>query len=110
MRSVRRRSALFVFAALLCGMARAQPEATAPAGGEPAFESISQRQGLTSSAIFALTVDRHGFVWLAGDNGLHRFDGRDVRTIDRQPGAPDTLASRTNTALAETADALWILS
>jgi diguanylate cyclase (GGDEF)-like protein len=109
MRSVRPRPALFLFAALLAGSALAQPAATPP-GGEPAFESISLRQGLTSSAIFALTVDRHGFVWLAGDNGLHRFDGRDVRTIDRQPGARDTLASRTNTALAETADALWILS
>jgi diguanylate cyclase (GGDEF)-like protein len=81
----------------------------APAIAEPAFEAIGTRQGLSSYSVFATLVDQHGFVWLAGDNGLHRYDGRDLHTLDRDPSRPDTLASRTNTALAETDDALWIL-
>jgi diguanylate cyclase (GGDEF)-like protein len=81
-----------------------------PAAGEPAFEAIGAREGLSSHSIFATLVDRHGFVWLAGDNGLHRFDGRVLHTLDRDPARAGTLASRTNTALAETEDALWVLS
>jgi diguanylate cyclase (GGDEF)-like protein len=100
--------ALAAFAAPL--FAAPAPEPEAPLAGEPAFEAIGTRQGLASHSIFATLVDRDGFVWFAGDNGLHRFDGQELHTIDREPGKPGTLASRTNTSLAETADALWILS
>ncbi|UXI65845.1 EAL domain-containing protein [Tahibacter amnicola] len=65
---------------------------------------------MASSAIFATFVDRFGFVWFAGDNGVHRFDGHDVRSIDRDPDQPGTLVSRTNADMAQTRDALWILS
>jgi diguanylate cyclase (GGDEF)-like protein len=106
-----RRGALAALALAVAGSAGAQaPAAPGPASGEPAFEAIGDRQGLSSHSIFAALVDRHGFVWFAGDNGLHRFDGRELHTLDRDPSRPDTLASRTNTALAETADAIWILS
>ncbi len=90
---------------------RADPAApTPPAAAEPAFEAIGSRQGLSSSSVYALMVDRHGFLWLAGNNGVHRYDGQHVDTIDRDPDRPDALVSRTNGALAETADAIWILS
>src|SRR5689334_8146851 len=73
----------------------AEPSANA-ASGEPAFESIGVRQGMASSVIYSVFVDRYGFVWLAGDSGVHRYDGQSVRTIDRDPDQRDTLASRTN--------------
>jgi diguanylate cyclase (GGDEF)-like protein len=98
------------FAALPIVAHAQEPVAAGPAVGEPAFEAIGERQGLRSHSIYATLVDRHGFVWLAGDNGLHRFDGRELHTLDREPGRKGTLASRTNTSLAETDDALWILS
>ena len=78
--------------------------------GEPAFESIGPRQGLSSNSIFAAFVDSYGFVWFAGDSGVHRYDGQDVRTIDRNPDQANTLASRTNADFAQTHDAIWILS
>jgi diguanylate cyclase (GGDEF)-like protein len=80
------------------------------AAAEPVFEAIGARQGLTSSWIQDVLVDRHGFVWMAGDSGVHRYDGLRVETFDRDPDRRDTLVSRANTALAETADAIWILS
>ena len=78
--------------------------------GEPAFESIGPRQGLSSNSIFAAFVDSYGFVWFAGDSGVHRYDGQDIRTIDRNPDQANTLASRTNADFAQTHDAIWILS
>ncbi|HEV8242198.1 MAG TPA: diguanylate cyclase, partial [Thermoanaerobaculia bacterium] len=74
------------------------------------FEGIGARQGLTSSWIQDVLVDRHGFVWMAGDSGVHRYDGLRVETFDRDPDRDDTLVSRANTALAETSEAIWILS
>src|SRR5690348_10524650 len=78
------------FAALALAFgAHAQPSAAASADtaaiGEPAFEAIGDRQGLSSHSIYAALVDRDGFVWFAGDNGLHRFDGRELHTLDRDP-------------------------
>ncbi len=81
----------------------------APAGA-PTFESVGPAQGLTSSTIFGVLVDRHGFVWFWGDSGVHRYDGLHVQTFDRQPGRPNTLSSRRNAAMADTGDAIWILS
>ena len=77
---------------------------------EPAFESVGVRQGMASSPIHAAFVDRYGFVWFAGDNGIHRYDGQNVRTIDRDPAQRNTLVSRTNADIAQTHDAMWILS
>ena len=91
--------------------ASAEPTtALLPPAAEPVFEAIGPRQGLTSSSIQDVLVDRHGFVWFAGDSGIHRYDGLRVETFDRDPDRTDTLVSRANTALAETADAIWILS
>jgi diguanylate cyclase (GGDEF)-like protein len=91
------------------GGAAAATAPLAPAA-EPVFEAIGARQGLTSSSIQDVLVDRHGFVWFAGDGGVHRYDGLRVETFDRDPDRHDTLVSRANQALAETADAIWILS
>jgi ligand-binding sensor domain-containing protein len=106
--------ALAALALAFDAQARAPEAPAAPADtaamGEPSFEAIGDRQGLSSHSIYAALVDRDGFVWFAGDNGLHRFDGRELHTLDRDPSRPDTLASRTNTALAETDEAIWILS
>jgi diguanylate cyclase (GGDEF)-like protein len=84
--------------------------ASLPAAGEPAFEGIGSARGLTSGSIQAVLVDRHGFTWFAGDGGVHRYDGEHVHTFERDPERSDTLVSRANSALAETADAVWILS
>jgi len=81
-----------------------------PMPGEPAFESIGIRQSLPSSAINTILVDRYGFVWFASSSGVHRYDGQSVQSIDHDPNQNDTLNSRENAALAQTSDAMWILS
>ncbi|MGH8109230.1 MAG: EAL domain-containing protein [Arenimonas sp.] len=85
-------------------------QAAVDSAGEPTFESIGIAQGLTSSTLFGVFVDRHGFVWFWGDGGLHRYDGLHMQTFDRKPGQTGSLGSRRNAALAETSDAIWVLS
>ena len=99
---------LVAFDALAVVPAVQDGAATLP--GEPAFEPVGVRQGMASSAMYDTFVDRFGFVWFAGDNGVHRYDGEHVRTIDRDPDQRSTLASRTNVDLAQTRDAMWVLS
>lgn len=39
------------------------------------FEHFSTREGLSSNRVFSLAQDSTGFVWVATDFGLDRFDG-----------------------------------
>ncbi|MGH8078351.1 MAG: ligand-binding sensor domain-containing protein, partial [Lysobacter sp.] len=77
-------------------------------GVQPSFESVGRAQGLPSSSVYKVLVDRHGFVWVSGNNGIHRFDGHSVHNLDRDPDRPDSLASRLNFAIAETEEGIWI--
>ncbi|HWX66573.1 MAG TPA: ATP-binding protein [Rhodanobacter sp.] len=85
-----------------------RPVRLAPAGIQPAFEAIDRTQGLPSTTILEIVSDRHGFIWIAGDRGVHRFDGHNFFNLDRDPARPDTLESRYIYALAEASDAMWI--
>ena len=85
-----------------------RPVRLAPAGIQPAFEVIDQTQGLRSTSILEIVSDRHGFIWVAGDRGVHRFDGHNFFNLDRDPARPDTLESRFIYSLAEASDAMWI--
>ncbi len=89
-------------------VAENRPVVLAPAGIQPAFEAIDRTQGLPSTSILEIKSDRHGFVWIAGDRGVHRFDGHNFFNIDRDPGQSDTLESRFVYLLAEASDAMWI--
>jgi PAS domain S-box-containing protein len=77
-------------------------------GGEPSFDLFDRYKGLASDRALKLLADRYGFVWIGGNNGLHRFDGHNFHTLDRNPDLPDSLASRIALLLADTSDALWI--
>lgn len=103
---------MFVFGTVWAGHAcageKAEPSdlsvALAPPGVQPAFEVVD----LPSTYILEIVGDRHGFVWIAGDRGVHRFDGRNFFNLDRDPSRPDTLESRFVYLLAESDDAMWI--
>ena len=49
------------------------------------FEIITTRNGLSDNDIRAVTDDRHGFVWLATDEGFNRFDGYEVKIYNSNP-------------------------
>jgi ligand-binding sensor domain-containing protein/signal transduction histidine kinase len=45
------------------------------------FRNISIDQGLSQSSVVDIAIDRTGFVWMATQDGLNRFDGKDFITF-----------------------------
>lgn len=48
---------------------------------EPAFLAITRQQGLPSNTVYDLFQDSKGFLWVATENGLARFNGADFRSF-----------------------------
>ena len=48
--------------------------------GNPQMRSITMNTGLPSNAVKSIVQDKNGFVWLATDYGLCRYDGYQVIT------------------------------
>ena len=55
-------------------------------GREAVFERLSARQGLNRSSINAVVQDRHGFLWMATEGGLLRYDGYTFTEFPTPPG------------------------
>ncbi len=56
------------------------------------FDRLSLEEGLSQSTITAVLQDRHGFIWLATQDGLNRYDGYDVVVHKHDPEDPETLS------------------
>lgn len=73
------------------------------------FHTLSIEQGLPQATARALAQDREGFVWIATQDGLARFDGHEFEVFRHVPGDATGLGDNHITALAVSADgALWI--
>ena len=47
------------------------------------------KDGLPSNSIYKAVLDNHGFLWIATDNGLAKFDGKNFKTYTTAQGLPD---------------------
>jgi ligand-binding sensor domain-containing protein len=43
------------------------------------FRTLSTEDGLTSDVVWSICKDKFGFMWLATENGLNRYDGHNIR-------------------------------
>lgn len=76
-------------------MARAQ---------EAAYFNITQQQGLPSNTVYDLLQDSTGYLWVATENGLARYNGTQFRYYENQ-----TLRSAAVSGLKESKDGtLWL--
>ena len=50
-----------------------------------AFRHITVSDGLSQNTVMDVLQDRHGFIWLATENGLDRYDGYAMRRYQRGP-------------------------
>ncbi len=64
--------------------------------------SKSTPGGLKSDLVRDLTQDLSGYLWLATDRGLSRFDGWETNHYFHDPDSPDSLSSDQLTAVATT--------
>jgi len=47
------------------------------------------KDGLPSNSIYKSILDNHGFLWIATDNGVAKFDGKNFKTYTTSHGLPD---------------------
>jgi diguanylate cyclase (GGDEF)-like protein/PAS domain S-box-containing protein len=73
------------------------------------FQRVNADEDLAQNTVNAILQDRTGFVWIATEGGLHRYDGYRFLTFQHSPELADSLPDSFVTALAEDgAGRLWI--
>ncbi|HUO20622.1 MAG TPA: two-component regulator propeller domain-containing protein [Steroidobacteraceae bacterium] len=109
---MRRRTLIAAAAAQLALCSAAAPAlAAAPvAATRPMyFEHLTMRDGLSQSTVDWILQDSQGYLWLATESGLDRYDGNSVRVYRRERGNPHALASDYIWTIAEDAHTdLWL--
>ncbi len=93
---------IFISAILCLPIAKAQPP-------NLSFNNYSTRQGLSSGSIYDILKDSFGFIWLATEEGLNRFDGMNFKVYRHNPASPKSLRVNHIVALYESGDGnIWI--
>jgi diguanylate cyclase (GGDEF)-like protein len=106
MKPIETRTSVLVLLAL--GLSLAAPVTAAPA--RPIrFDRLSLEQGLSQSTVMRVLQDRRGYIWLATEDGLNRFDGLSFKLYKHDPSDPASLPSSFVWDVEEDAAAnLWI--
>jgi ligand-binding sensor domain-containing protein/signal transduction histidine kinase len=61
--------------------------------------NISLSQGLAQSSVYKIVQDKQGFIWMATQDGLNRYDGVQFKIFRENPFDTSTLSSSYITAL-----------
>ncbi|WMS87030.1 EAL domain-containing protein [Pleionea litopenaei] len=73
------------------------------------FKSLTQEQGLSQSSIIDIHQSSDGYLWLATQDGLNRFDGYDVTTFKHDPENPHSISDNFIWSITEDREGyLWI--
>ena len=74
-----------------------------------AFTVLSIRDGLTNPSVSGIIQDSKGFIWLATQGGLFRYDGSGFKTYENQPFDENSLSGDLiQTIYYDGNDAFWI--
>lgn len=58
---------------------------------EVCYQNYASNAGLSNNACYALHQDRQGFIWIATNTGLERFDGTSIKNFNEDYGFDGTL-------------------
>lgn len=73
------------------------------------FTNINRDKGLSHSNVKCIVQDRYGYIWMATDDGLNRFDGYQFTVFRNDPADSNSLTSNYLTCLAvDSVGNLWI--
>ena len=76
---------------------------------DPPHINFNTQDGLSNKNIYALVKDANGYVWLATNNGLNRFNGHKFSAFYFKQDDPLSLSSNTITALlTDSNGSLWV--
>lgn len=71
------------------------------AQNQKGYETISTAEGLSQGMIFDMLQDKEGFIWVATNNGLNRYDGYNFKVFTNDPYNPYSLSRNTILKLFE---------
>lgn len=74
------------------------------------FSKLSKKEGLSANVIFQTIQDSKGFLWIAAQNGLQRYDGNRFLTFRHLPGDASSIPENTVSHLyIDRKNRLWLL-
>lgn len=74
------------------------------------FTRITKEQGLASNTVFQTVRDAQGFLWVATQNGLQRYDGMRFLTFRHRPGDKSSISENTiNHLFIDSKQRLWLM-
>lgn len=73
------------------------------------FEHYGVKDGLSQNSVYDIVQDDKGFIWMATQDGINRFDGYSFLVFRPEPGNPNSVSGHTITKLLNAKDgALWV--
>ena len=107
-----RRRARPLLAVLLMAAAVAallEPLAHASANRPIRFRRLSLEEGLSQTTVNSILQDRRGFLWIATEDGLNRYDGYEFTVYKNEPDDTSSLPADSVWSIAEDAQGdLWV--
>jgi signal transduction histidine kinase len=70
------------------------------------FTQLNDANGLPSSEVYQIVQDKQGFIWIATDAGVARFDGERIDVFNKDNGLPDPVVF----GFYETGKRIWLRS
>lgn len=76
------------------------------------FRKLTQTEGLSSYNVKKIVQDRYGYTWIATQDGLNRFDGKNITIYNHSADTPWRLAGNDiwDIAVDTVHGRLWVLS
>ena len=75
------------------------------------FNNIGLNEGLSQSSVVDIAFGEKGFVWMATQDGLNRYDGKDFLVLDRKFDDINSGSySRLGKVIPGSDHSLWIIS
>lgn len=77
--------------------------------GQLKFSHLKAADGLSSSNVFAITQDQQGYLWVATEDGLNRFDGSKFKTYRHNINNKHSIADNViRKVFVDSHDTLWV--
>ena len=65
------------------------------------FQHLGSPEGLPQNTVMSTLQDSQGFIWIATEDGLVRYDGYELRRYEHERGNPDSLPGNYIWSIAE---------
>ncbi|GGZ31255.1 hybrid sensor histidine kinase/response regulator [Echinicola pacifica] len=101
----------FTFALLMIFLISGQAQQKSSAGGDYLFAALTVEQGLSNNNVTDIYQDSVGFLWVATNSGLNRYDGRGFKIFKNEPNDSTSLQEISIRKIMPGLDGqLWLLN